>query len=67
VLPEKVTARVAVEAGIEQGWQKYLGPGGKFVGMKSYGASAPGGALFKLFGFTVENVVAQAKAAIGGK
>jgi transketolase len=65
VLPPNVTARLAVEAGVEQGWEKYLGPGGRFVGMTTFGASAPGGALFKHFGFTPENVVAQAKALVG--
>jgi len=67
VLPPDVTVRVAVEAGIEQGWHKYLGPRGRFVGMSSFGASGPAGVLFKHFGFTVENVVAQAKAALNGK
>jgi transketolase len=65
VLPPSVTARLAVEAGIEQGWEKYLGPGGRFIGMKSFGASAPGGALFAHFGFTVANVVKQAKELLG--
>jgi transketolase len=62
VLPSAVTARLAVETGVEQGWEKYLGPQGDFVGMTSYGASAPGGALMKYFGFTPENVVSRAKA-----
>jgi transketolase len=62
VLPPDVTARVAVEAGVEQGWQKYLGSAGRFVGMKSFGASAPYATLMKHFGITTANVVAQAKA-----
>ncbi len=61
VLPPTVTARLAVETGVEQGWEKYLGPGGRFVGMTGYGASAPINALMKYFGFTPENIVAQAK------
>jgi transketolase len=65
VLPSGVVARVAVEAGIEQGWGKYLGFSGRFVGMSSFGASAPAGELMKKFGFTVENVVAQAKGVLG--
>jgi transketolase len=65
VLPPGVTARVAVEAGVRQGWERWLGPGGKFIGMAGYGASAPGGVLMKEFGFTAENVVATAKAAVG--
>ncbi len=64
VLPPSVTARVAVEAGIEQGWEKYLGPHGRFVGMKSFGASAPGGQLAKYFGLTADNVVANAQEAL---
>ncbi len=64
VLPPEVTARVGVEAGIELGWSKYLGPAGRFVGMDGFGASGPFKVLMKHFGFTVENVVAQAKAAI---
>lgn len=67
VLPPAVTARVAVEAGVEQGWEKYLGPSGRFIGMNGYGASAPAAALMKHFGFTTENVVAQAKALLGRK
>jgi transketolase len=67
VLPPEVTARLAVEAGIEQGWRKYLGSRGKFIGMSSFGASAPGGVLMKHFGFTVENVVQHAQALLGGK
>jgi transketolase len=64
VLPPAVTARVAVEAGCPQGWDKYIGPRGRFVGMHGFGASAPAPALFKEFGITVDNVVASAKAAL---
>lgn len=67
VLPPEVTSRVAVEAGVEQGWHKYIGPSGGFVGMRSFGASAPFKRLYKHFGITLENVVAQAKAAVGNK
>ncbi|HVW36481.1 MAG TPA: transketolase [Pirellulales bacterium] len=66
VLPPAVTARVAVETGVVQGWQKYIGPKGQFVGMNSFGASAPGGVLAKHFGFTVDNVVAHAQKALQG-
>lgn len=58
VLPAAVTARVAVEATIKDGWYKYVGLNGKVIGMESFGESAPAGELFKYFGFTVENVVA---------
>lgn len=52
---------VAVEAGIEMGWQKYIGQNGKFVGMDSFGASAPGAQLFEHFGITAKVVVEAAK------
>lgn len=61
VLPAAVTARVAVEAGIADYWYKYVGFGGKVVGMTTFGESAPAGELFKQFGFTTENVVKVAK------
>ncbi len=56
VLPSSVTARVAVEAAVTDGWWKYVGSGGKVVGIDTFGESAPAGELFKLFGFTAENV-----------
>ncbi|HCM64095.1 MAG TPA: transketolase [Morganella sp. (in: Bacteria)] len=62
VLPSAVSARVAVEAGIADYWFKYTGLQGAVVGMHSFGESAPAGQLFSEFGFTVENVVSQAKA-----
>ncbi|EEX50662.1 transketolase [Pasteurella dagmatis] len=61
VLPSNVTKRVAIEAGIADFWYKYVGFNGRVVGMNSFGESAPADQLFKLFGFTVENVVAKAK------
>jgi transketolase len=67
VLPPGVTCRVAVEAGIEQGWHKYIGCSGRFVGMRSFGASAPYKQLYEHFGITVDNVVAEAKAALSSK
>ncbi|MDG2940488.1 transketolase [Bisgaard Taxon 10/6] len=61
VLPSAVTKRVAVEAQIADFWYKYVGLEGRIVGMNRFGESAPADQLFKLFGFTVENVVAKAK------
>jgi transketolase len=61
VLPKAVTARVAVEAAVTDGWWKYVGSQGAVVGIDRFGESAPAGALFKEFGFTVENVVAAVK------
>jgi transketolase len=57
VLPKAVTARVAVEAGVTDGWMKYVGLDGAVIGINTFGESAPAGDLFKHFGFTVENVV----------
>ena len=66
MLPPDVTRRVAVEAGIKQGWERYIGRCGKFIGMCGFGASAPVNVILKHFGFTVENVVAAAKEMIKG-
>jgi transketolase len=63
VLPPDVIARVAVERAGPFGWERYVGWKGKTVTMPGYGASAPDTELSKKFGFTVENVVAAAKAA----
>ncbi|MBU2896588.1 transketolase, partial [Vibrio hepatarius] len=57
VLPSDVTARVAIEAGIADFWYKYVGFDGRIIGMTTFGESAPAGELFKMFGFTTENVV----------
>lgn len=62
VLPAAVRKRVAVEAGIADFWYKYVGFDGAVVGMTTFGESAPAEALFEEFGFTVDNVVAQANA-----
>lgn len=56
VLPAGVTARVAVEAAVTGGWYKYVGASGRVVGIDTFGESAPAGELFKLFGFTAENI-----------
>jgi len=57
VLPKSVVKRVAIEAGVRDGWWQYVGMQGDVVGMTTFGASAPAKDLFKHFGFTVENVV----------
>ena len=63
VLPADLP-KVAVEAGVSDGWYKYVGTHGKVVGLDRFGESAPADELFKLFGFTVENVVAAVKAVL---
>lgn len=62
VLPSAVAKRVVVEAGVRDGWYKYVGLHGKVVGLDRFGESAPAGLLFKEFGFTVDNVVKQVEA-----
>ncbi|GMR07290.1 MAG: transketolase [Gammaproteobacteria bacterium] len=57
VLPEAVTARVAVEAAVTDGWYKYVGLNGTVIGIDRFGESAPAGELFEHFGFTVDHVV----------
>jgi transketolase len=66
VLPSG-SARVVVEAGIRQSWDRLLGENGEFVGMFGFGASAPAGELYKHFGITAEAVVGAAKSALGGQ
>jgi transketolase len=61
VLPASITARVAVEAGIRQPWDRYLGFAGGFVGMHGFGASAPAQTVYEKFGITAAGVVAEAK------
>ena len=61
VLPPAVTARVAVEAASPMGWERYIGPRGRMVGMTRFGASAPAEVLFEKFGFTPANVTNVAK------
>ena len=61
VLPTAVTARVAVEAAVTDGWWKYVGSKGAVLGINRFGESAPAGELFKEFGFTVDNLVNTVK------
>ena len=61
VLPASVKARVAVEAGVTFGWERWVGDAGAVIGLDHFGASAPAEVLFEKFGLTVENVVATAK------
>jgi transketolase len=61
VLPAAVKARLAVEAGIAMGWERWVGESGAVLSIERYGASAPTPVIMEKFGFTVENVVTQAK------
>ncbi len=64
VFPRRIRARLAVEAGIAQGWEKYTGTDGAVISIERFGASAPAKTLFEKFGFTVENVIARCHAII---
>jgi transketolase len=64
VLPRGVKARVSVEAGVRMSWDRILGEAGEAVSIEHYGASAPAKILFEQFGFTADNVVAKANAAL---
>lgn len=64
VLPSAVHARVSVEAGSPFGWERYVGPAGAIIGVNGFGASAPGPVVMAKHGFTVEHVVATAKAVL---
>jgi transketolase len=61
VLPQAVTARVSVEAGIAQGWWKYVGSGGRCISLEHFGASAGAEKLYAEFGITADAVVAAAQ------
>lgn len=65
VLPPDVTARVAVEAGVRQGWDRYLLGRGAFVGMQGFGMSAPYEEIYKAMGITAEKMVEEAKRLLG--
>ncbi len=67
VLPPGVGARVAIEAGVADGWWRYVGPRGRVVGMKGFGASAPAKDLFRHFGFTSAAVVEAAESSLNGE
>ncbi|MBI5932268.1 MAG: transketolase [Chloroflexi bacterium] len=67
VLPKKVAARVAVEAGIGMGWERFVGSGGKVISIERYGASAPYKVIYEKLGLTVENIIAQAKSVMPKK
>ncbi|MHC4456006.1 MAG: transketolase [Planctomycetota bacterium] len=66
VLLPSVKARVGIEAGVRQGWEKWLGEKGNFVGMSTFGASAPGRICFEKFGISADKVVRVAKNSIAG-
>ncbi|MBA2703209.1 MAG: transketolase [Blastocatellia bacterium] len=64
VLPPTVTARLAIEAGVRQGWDRYVGPQGDVICLDRFGASAPGDVAMRELGFNVENVLQHARSLI---
>jgi transketolase len=61
VLPPGITARLAVELGVRQGWDRYVGDRGDMLGIDRFGASAPFEVLLEKYGFTVDDVIARAR------
>jgi transketolase len=64
VLPRTVAARLAIEAGVRQGWDRYVGPDGDVICLDRFGASAPGDVALKNLGFNVEKVVKRSRALV---
>jgi transketolase len=67
VLPPRIKRRLAVEAGVAQGWEKYVGPEGAIVSLERFGASAPGDVAMEKLGFSVQNVLKHARALLKKK
>jgi transketolase len=67
VLPPATTARLAVELGVRQGWDRYVGPQGDMLGVDRYGASAPASELLAQYGFTVDKVLERAVSVLKGQ
>jgi len=61
VLPDDETPRLAVEAGVTQGWDHWLGRNSAIIGIDHFGASAPANVLFEKFGFTINNIIKKAQ------
>ena len=60
ILPSDITKKIAVEAGISMGWEKYVGQNGKIISIYKFGASAPGGTVLKEYGISADNIVQKA-------
>jgi len=60
VLPGSISARIAVEAGVSMGWERWVGPAGRVISVNKFGASAPAKVVFQKYGFSVENILSQA-------
>jgi transketolase len=60
VLPPEITARIAVEAGVPQGWERWVGERGAIIGLNRFGASAPGKIILEELGFTTQAIIDKA-------
>ncbi|MFH0734275.1 MAG: transketolase [bacterium] len=67
VLPKAVKLRIAMEAGVKQGWDKYVGDEGEIISIETFGASAPYETIYEKYGLTAENIISKAKKMIKGK
>jgi transketolase len=67
VLPPSINARLAVEAGVRQGWDRYVGAKGDVICLDRFGASSPGDVALRSLGFNVENIQKRAKSLLRGK
>jgi transketolase len=65
VLPPAIAARVSIEAGVTIGWERYVGPQGKIIGLNRFGASAPYQEIYQHLGLTAEAVVKAAREVLG--
>jgi transketolase len=65
VLPPNVEARLAIEAGVSQGWERWVGTRGRIISVNTYGASAPFKVLFEKYGLTSDNIVNQVMQMLG--
>jgi transketolase len=65
VLPPEITARVSVEQAVTFGWDRYVGPRGRMIGMHTFGESAPFKALYAKFGFVPDNIMAAVRELLG--
>jgi transketolase len=65
VLPPDIKARIAIEAGVTQGWRRYVGDSGRVIGLNRFGASAPSGVLYEKFGLTPERLVETSLSLVG--
>ncbi|MEM5776730.1 MAG: transketolase C-terminal domain-containing protein, partial [Anaerolineaceae bacterium] len=65
VLPPSADLRIAVEAGVTQGWERWVGPKGRIMGINHFGASAPYKTIYEHFGLTVKDILDQAHRMLG--